>query len=117
MKINYNENTLVFKSDTDADFIVINTEWRIVSFSISESYVAVCEDWKHLESDENTTIYDSKGNFLFKLDRAPKSLYELSGYYSVVSFKSENILIAQSADYRYEIDLDTRSFIKETFTK
>jgi hypothetical protein len=35
----------------------------------------------------------------------------------MVSFKSENILVAQSNDYRYEIDLEKREFIKEEFTK
>jgi len=117
MKVNYNENTLVFKPDTDSNYIVISTEWRIISFSINERYVAICEDWQHLESGQNTTIYDLKGTLLFNLESAPKSLYENFGYYSSVSFKSENILVAQSNDYRYEIDLEKKEFIKEEFTK
>jgi len=117
MNINYNENTIVFKLDNNSKFVVINTEWRILSFSINNHYVVVSEDWEHLTSNQNTTIYNSKGDFLFKLDCAPRALYKDFGYYTSVNLKSENILVVQNADFRYEYDLEQRKFIKEEFTK
>ena len=117
MNFAFTGHRIVFWDINDKKKIIISTTYRILCFAINNNYIAVCEDWEHLESNQNTSIYDSLGNFLFKLDCAPKSLHENFGYYSSVSFKSETILVAQSFDYRYEIDLRSKKFIKEEFTK
>jgi hypothetical protein len=116
MNLTFTGHRIVLQNHNQ-DNIIISSTNKILCFAINEKYIAVCEDWQHLESGQNTTIYDLKGTLLFSLESAPRSLYEKFGYYSMVSFKSENILVAQSNDYRYEIDLEKREFIKEEFTK
>ena len=97
--------------------VIISSENRIICFAINTKYIALCKDWEYLKSLENVSIYNLNGKLLFNLESPPKSLYKEMGYYSVLSFKSENILTLQSGDYRYEYDLIKRKFIKEDFTK
>ncbi len=116
MKFNFNSNTIVYKLNESEDFISIHLEHKIISFSMNDYYVVICVDWEHMNESENLYIYNLKGNLIFKIKEAPKSLYG-RGYYSSVGFNTEHILLAQSFDFRYEIDLRTGEFISETYTK
>jgi exopolysaccharide biosynthesis protein len=116
MKVNFNSNTVVFYSESEKKFISISLNYRILGFCINENYVALLQDWNHIESSENLHIYNSKGNFLFNVKPSPKALYE-NGFYSSIGFESENILIAQSSDFRFKINLLTNEFIDESYTK
>jgi hypothetical protein len=116
MKVNFNSNTIVFYSDSERKFITIEARYRILGFCINEKYVAVIEDWQYLDDAENLHIYNFKGAFLFSINPSPKALYK-NGFYSSIGFESENVLIAQSNDYRFKIDLLKNEFIEELYTK
>lgn len=116
MKVNFNSNTVVFYSESENKFISISLNYRILGFCINENYVALIEHWDHLECSENLHIYNLKGNFLFDVKSSPKALYE-HGFYSSIGFENENILIAQSGDFRFKINLLTNEFIDEKYTK
>lgn len=116
MNITFTGYRIVFK-DKNNEVFLISLKHRIICFSISEKFIAVCEDWKNLESNQNLSIFDIKGTFLFKIDSAPKALYENFGFYSSVSFKTDEIVVIQSTDYRYEYHLEKRMFLNEIYTK
>ena len=116
MKVNFNSNTIVFYSESEKKFISISLTYKILGFCINENYIAVIEDWTHLADKENLHIYDLNGTFLFNVKPSPKALYE-NGFYSSIGFENENILIAQSDDFRFKINLLTHEFIDEVYTK
>lgn len=116
MKINYNSNTIVFYSENSGKFISIHRNYRIQAFCINEKYIAVLEDWEYLSINMNLHIYSLEGEFLFSIPKAPKALYD-DGFYSSIGFEGDSVLIAQSSDYRYKIDLSINKFIDEKYTK
>ncbi|NLK91609.1 MAG: hypothetical protein GX273_00535 [Bacteroidales bacterium] len=116
IKINFNSNTIVFYSEHENKFISISLTYRILAFCINDNFIAVCEDWQQLSTKENLHIYDLKGNFLFNVQTAPRALYG-DGFYSSIGFENDNVLIAQSADFRYKFDLVSKKFISEEYTK
>jgi len=115
MKVNFSSNTVVFYSESEKKFIIISLNYRILAFCINDNYVALLEDWNHIDSGRNLHIYNSKGVFLFDVKPSPKALYK-NGFYSSIGFESESILIAQSCDFRFKIDLLTNEFIEEIYT-
>jgi hypothetical protein len=115
MIVNFNSNTIVFQSETDGRLISIHQNNRIIAFCINKCYIAVIEDWEHMQIKENLHIYDLKGNFLFNIKKAPKSLYD--GFYTSIGFEKEHVLIAQSSDYRCKINLLSNELIEEVYTK
>lgn len=116
MKVNYNSNTLAFQKSYNESFVSINLTNKIIGFCINEKYIAIIEDWEHLQVSENLYIYDLNGKLLFNVKSAPKALYN-DGFYSSIGFKNNHILIAQSNDFRYEIDLENGRFLNSEFTK
>jgi hypothetical protein len=116
IKVNYNSNSIVLYSETSGSFVYIHQTYRILAFCINERYIAVIEDWQYLSSKKNLHIYDSDGKFLFDIEPAPKSLHD-DGYYSSIGFEDEHILIAQSNDFVYKINLQSNEFIEKKFTK
>jgi hypothetical protein len=116
MIVNFNSNTIVFQSGFDGEFVAIHQDFRIIAFCININYVAVIEDWQYISGKENLHIYDLSGNFLFNVQSAPRALSD-DGFYSSIGFENEHILIAQSNDFRYKINLLSKEFVEEKYTK
>ena len=117
MKIfGFNGNSIVWKNSENITKH-ISLEFKILGFVMGDKYLVLIEDWQYLEGESNLHVYDLEGIFLFNVPSYPKALYKDSGYYSSVGFITDNIIIAQSADYACKYDLESREFISERFTK